>query len=301
MILGPGGALIGISVATTLSFLITNVIFKKRGQGESVINEIKTFFSDLILMWKLNALKAGLAIAEFMQTHKGVSIITKTLFPFLYLFKKRDLDQMRSDIADMTKQLEISMVDGLEKGHEPIYAGAYKGGKSIFDGMVAGAGDLGGSITDNTLKVLEFGNMNRLKLAGVDIGTSLHNGIVSGLGNLPPMPVTFIIPDLPKGIGPKGGAQAFATGGFIEDGLFTMNRGEMAGTFNDGTSVVANNNQIADGIAQALYPILAKVVQGGNKGGGNVYIDGSIAGKLLEKHTYNEGVRVGHLVPQGGR
>ena len=36
----------------------------------------------------------------------------------------------------------------------------------------------------------------------------------------------------------------FENGGFIEDGLFTMNRGEIAGKFNNGKSVVANNEQI---------------------------------------------------------
>lgn len=48
--------------------------------------------------------------------------------------------------------------------------------------------------------------------------------------------------------------QQFASGGFIEDGLFTMNQGEIAGKFlNTGKSVVANNAQITDGIAQAVY------------------------------------------------
>ena len=48
--------------------------------------------------------------------------------------------------------------------------------------------------------------------------------------------------------------QVFASGGFIEDGLFTMNQGEIAGKFlNTGRSVVANNDQITAGISQAVY------------------------------------------------
>ena len=31
----------------------------------------------------------------------------------------------------------------------------------------------------------------------------------------------------------------YASGGFIEDGIFTMNKGELAGNFFDGTPVVA--------------------------------------------------------------
>ena len=71
--------------------------------------------------------------------------------------------------------------------------------------------------------------------------------------------------------------QRFADGGFIEDGLFTMNRGEIAGKFSNGKSVVANNQQIVEGIAAGVYQA---VVQAMNDSGGrsdqnlNVYLDG---------------------------
>lgn len=41
----------------------------------------------------------------------------------------------------------------------------------------------------------------------------------------------------------------FATGGFPEDGLFMANHGELVGKFSNGRTVVANNQQIIDGIA----------------------------------------------------
>lgn len=50
-----------------------------------------------------------------------------------------------------------------------------------------------------------------------------------------------------------GKTKRYATGGFIEDGLFTMNHGEIAGRFSNGQSVVANNEMITDGIAAAVY------------------------------------------------
>ena len=50
-----------------------------------------------------------------------------------------------------------------------------------------------------------------------------------------------------------GKIKRYATGGFIEDGLFTMNHGEIAGKFSNGQSVAANNEQIKDGIAAAVY------------------------------------------------
>lgn len=48
--------------------------------------------------------------------------------------------------------------------------------------------------------------------------------------------------------------QTFATGGFPEEGPFFMNRGEIAGKFGNGRSVVANNQQITEGIAKAVAP-----------------------------------------------
>jgi phage-related holin len=44
-----------------------------------------------------------------------------------------------------------------------------------------------------------------------------------------------------------------ATGGFPEDGWFRASHGEMMGKFDNGKSVVANNNQITTGIANAVY------------------------------------------------
>lgn len=44
----------------------------------------------------------------------------------------------------------------------------------------------------------------------------------------------------------------FAQGGFPEDGWFRASQGEMIGRFDNGQSVVANNNQITDGISAAV-------------------------------------------------
>lgn len=52
----------------------------------------------------------------------------------------------------------------------------------------------------------------------------------------------------------------FAKGGFLEDGLFTMNKGEMAGRFDSGKSVVANNQQITQGFAQGITATLAPAI-----------------------------------------
>lgn len=50
-----------------------------------------------------------------------------------------------------------------------------------------------------------------------------------------------------------GNIPTFATGGFPEDGWFRANQGEIMGKFDNGKSVVANNEQITQGIADAVY------------------------------------------------
>ncbi len=53
-----------------------------------------------------------------------------------------------------------------------------------------------------------------------------------------------------------GGWNTYATGGFPEEGPFYMNRGEIAGRFSNGKSVVANNQQIIEGIKQGVMEAL---------------------------------------------
>lgn len=85
------------------------------------------------------------------------------------------------------------------------------------------------------------------------------------------------------------GVKKYATGGFLEDGLFTMNHGEIAGKFSNGKSVVANNQQIVDGIAQGVYQAMMqasrdeqdKPIQV------TVVLDGKTVAKSVNK--YNDG------------
>lgn len=66
----------------------------------------------------------------------------------------------------------------------------------------------------------------------------------------------------------------FATGGFPkDDSLFLANSTEMVGKFSNGQNVVANNQQITEGIAQAVY----SAIMSANTSGGNAqYINNTI-------------------------
>lgn len=58
-----------------------------------------------------------------------------------------------------------------------------------------------------------------------------------------------------------GRLPTFATGGFPEDGLFYANHSELVGQFSNGKTAVANNQQITDGIAKAVYPAVYQAVK----------------------------------------
>ena len=90
------------------------------------------------------------------------------------------------------------------------------------------------------------------------------------------------------------GVQKFAEGGVIEDGLFTMNYGEIAGRFDNGRSVVANNEMITDGIYQAVLQAMQDA-SFGNTGADStpielqVYLDGKQITASVEKHQKQRG------------
>ena len=69
-----------------------------------------------------------------------------------------------------------------------------------------------------------------------------------------------------------------------------MNRGEIAGKFSNGKSVVANNQQITDGIAQAVGPAVYTAVKQamseyGNAGGETVI---NLDGKEIARSTIRQ-------------
>ncbi len=93
---------------------------------------------------------------------------------------------------------------------------------------------------------------------------------------------------------PKG-FETYAKGGFPEEGPFMMNRGEIAGKFSNGKGVVANNQQITTGIANAVGPAVYKAVvsamamSSDNNGNITVVLEGDAKGlfKAVKKEAQN--------------
>lgn len=99
--------------------------------------------------------------------------------------------------------------------------------------------------------------------------------------------------------GIKGMASANAelqvrkNGGLVEDGLFTMNKGEIIGTFDDGTTVVANNQQIINGIKQGVYQAVSQALKTNtttNTAPVDIYIDGEKVFQTTRKTANKHGL-----------
>ena len=79
--------------------------------------------------------------------------------------------------------------------------------------------------------------------------------------------------------------QQYATGGFPEDGLFYANHNELIGKFDNGRTVVANNEQITDGIYRAVLQAMRD--SGGQ--GITIEMDGQKMAKAITKRQNNFG------------
>ena len=118
----------------------------------------------------------------------------------------------------------------------------FSSGGKVFDGIKDGI--LNGLKT--VINALIKGINKVIKIPFNGINTALKKiKDVKILGNKPfyKLISTINVPQIPL----------MATGGFPEDGWFRASHGEMMGRFDNGQSVVANNNQITEGISVAVY------------------------------------------------
>lgn len=93
--------------------------------------------------------------------------------------------------------------------------------------------------------------------------------------------------------------QTYATGGFPEDGWFRATKGEFFGQFDDGTSYIANNKQIQNGIATgvedaAYRGMLRAIAQGNSQAKEQTIIvqsvlDGRVIAQSTNRYNANKG------------
>lgn len=77
----------------------------------------------------------------------------------------------------------------------------------------------------------------------------------------------------------------FANGGFPENGLFMANSTEMVGKFSNGKNAVANNEQITEGIARAVFNAMttAQSNSGGQYINNTIMVDGDVIARAVTK------------------
>jgi hypothetical protein len=84
----------------------------------------------------------------------------------------------------------------------------------------------------------------------------------------------------------------YATGGFPENGFFYANSNELVGRFSNGKTAVANNEQITQGIAQAVYNAIVSANQQQGDNNFNLYIDGRQVNASVEKVKREKGASI---------
>jgi putative alpha-1,2-mannosidase len=83
------------------------------------------------------------------------------------------------------------------------------------------------------------------------------------------------------------GRVGYATGGFPEDGLFMANHNELVGKFSNGKTVVANNQQIVDGIQAGVYNAVMNAMANSNGSASyisnEIVVDGDVIARTITK------------------
>ena len=97
----------------------------------------------------------------------------------------------------------------------------------------------------------------------------------------------------------------YRAGGFPEDGLFYANHNELVGRFSNGQTAVANNGQITQGIAEAIYPAVYNAVSSamrnnGTPGSGDISLQLNLDGDAVYKNVVKR-TREGRNRNIGGR
>ena len=250
---------------------------------DGIVKAIKeTDFAALhnVLMYKIDEAVFGPKWADFwwsrgeyagkdivMGLIKGTSDEQTNLKTSLDTNLKNPVDQTMTEMDKTTGEKIWSIIDNLKWMATQISLSSLPFGDFLMAGRNAMAGlDLdvhgfGQNIVDN---------LGAIRQAAVDTWNSLRSG---------------------EGISLFGGhltigGRAHANGGFVEEGPFYMNSGEIAGRFSNGKTAVANNEMITEGIANAVYGAFMSAFQqtGGSSGNDqpvNIYMDG----KLIAQST----------------
>ncbi|MBQ8519243.1 MAG: hypothetical protein IJ455_06560 [Agathobacter sp.] len=144
------------------------------------------------------------------------------------------------------------IIDGLSKafgGLIDFIAGSFS---KDWEKTWSGIKDIFKGVFNGLISIVE-GVVNFIIVYGINDFLKDLDGVVTNFGAVIGLDIS--IPQIEKISIPR-----FATGGFPEDGWFRASHGEIMGRFDNGQSVVANNMQITEGIAQGVREAVSGVL-----------------------------------------
>lgn len=238
---------------------------------EGMKTGIETSWNNTMTWWKDTAipewnatLRENFSAESWQTSSQGM---TDGIIAQFDLFKKKWDEKFKVWWEAINKNFSISVWSKFGKNmHEGLYGG--------FKSIVSNVGVLVNAIID----VFNEAFTNLEKSMNKLIDSYNRNAQIMGtstLGNVSYSKVEHAkIP-------------TFATGGFPEDGLFFANHNELVGQFSNGRTVVANNEQIIEGIrrgvsdANAETNSLLRIIADGISNGNHISIE--IDGRELVK------------------
>ena len=178
----------------------------------------------------------------------------------------------------------ISVISAVLKTVSAVVQGIQKAFGSLFQWLDK-------KITKVLNGFIDF--LNKL-LGGVEKGINFVlkgvNGVIKWINKIPGFNISELHVSIPK-------IPRFELGGFPEDGLFFANHNELVGQFSNGSTAVANNEQIIAGIEGGVERGMAKAL--GRNGTSrdvaqaNIYIDGDLLFRKMIEYNNSYKRRTG--------
>lgn len=285
-----------------------SIYAKKFAEGaEWASGAVQSLMTDLVTQFKNEAGKAGAenfqTIVDQMVNYNDLEEIAENLYKETGQIPKALADTLVSEYAlssvtgnmDSLYNLMLISADGdaakavLKKMEElgmdvPTF---------LADGVIDNTDLVDKSVTDMLQSASESLASSGIISDAEKLGEQVANGIAKGMGG------GSIAPSLSlKGVSAQLSFARYAAGGFPEDGWFRASKGEYFGQFDDGTSYIANNNQITDGIASGVYQAVLSAMGNANNAGSTPEIRVYIGDREIEEiaidginRKYREGKR----------
>lgn len=290
----------------TLSKL--SIYAKKFAEGaEWATGGVQSLMTSLVTEFKKEAGKAGAenfhTIVDQMISYDDLEEIAENLYKETGEIPEALADALVSEYAlsaitgnmDSLYNLMLISADGesakavLEKMEElGIEVPSF-----LADGVIGNTDLVDKSITDMLQDASKSLTSSGILKDAENLGEEVVENIVKGMGGASLSPSLNL-----KGVSAQLSYARYSVGGFPEDGWFRASKGEYFGQFDDGTSYIANNNQITDGIASGVYKAVLAAMGNMNSTGNSQDIRVYIGDREIEEvaiaginRKYREGKR----------